>query len=214
MNRSVRATGLAWLVLACTASTAGPAPVVQPAQPPAGQRVAGQDTLVPAGFGTLKLDDITVSLRDGPLLIKVTPLAEGVIRLLATDTYDRLHSIAESKRADATNAAGGREPELFFVSFFSYQADVAFQPEDLQLSHQGRVLRAAAILPVTPGWGRQLLAQQDQQIAVYAFDEPIKYDLAIIVRYGFNDVDAWSRIIPKLENERARVRAKAGGSGG
>lgn len=53
-----------------------------------------QEALVPAGFGTLKQDQFTVSLRSGPLLLKVTPLDESVIRLSAPDTYQKLHSLA------------------------------------------------------------------------------------------------------------------------
>jgi len=45
--------------------------------------------------------------------------------------------------------AGVAAPQLFLVSFFSYEPDVSFQPEDLQLSYQGRLLRPLAIVPVT-----------------------------------------------------------------
>lgn len=175
---------------------------------------AAQDTserVPPAGFGTLKLDAATVSMRSGPLLIKVTPLDEGVIRLLAPDSYERLHNIAEPRRPQASAATGGSPAELFLVTFFSYEPDVDFQPEDLRAFHQGRLLLPATILPVTPTWGRQRLAQQDQQIAVYAFEGPIDYDQPIRIQYGLTSTDAWSRIIPVLELERTKVRAKAGG---
>jgi hypothetical protein len=62
------------------------------------------------------------------------------------------------------------------VSFFSYQPDTAFQPEDVQLLHQGQLLRPLAIFPITSGWGSQRLQQQDNQSALYAFESPIDYD--------------------------------------
>lgn len=193
---------LAALLLACAAAPATNEPAaVSP--PPV------QDPLLPAGFGTLRQDVITVSLRDGPLLIKVTPLDEGIIRLLAPDTYQRLHTLAENRRADAAGAAS--EPEMFLVSFFSYQPNTAFNPENLQLSYQGRLLQPVAIHPLTGGFGRPNLEQQDNQSGIYVFDGGIDYQQRFVVRYGAIDSNEWSSIVPKLEVERAKVRARAGG---
>ncbi|MBX6364329.1 MAG: hypothetical protein IRZ00_10715 [Gemmatimonadetes bacterium] len=166
---------------------------------------------VPPGYGTLKQDQITVALRSGPqLLIKVTPLDESVIRLAAPDTYNRLHALAESRRAAAERAAGSGA-KLFLVSFFSYQPDVPFQPEDLQLSQQGRLLRPAAVLALTPNLGRQRLGQQETQQAVYAFDPAVDLNQPLTVRYGMEQSDDWSTILPVLEAERAKVEARAKG---
>ncbi len=196
---------------ACVGLTIASAACLPSPQPLSAQVSNAQRNMVPAGKGTLKLDDITVSLRSGPLLIKVTPLDEGTIRLLAPDMYQRMHSLAESRRVDAESASPGRANEMFLVSFFSYQADVEFQPQDLQLAHQGRLQRAATMLEITSGFGRQRLNQQDTEQAIYVFADPINYGLPILVRYGTHETDAWSRIIPKLDAERARVRALGGG---
>jgi hypothetical protein len=200
----------AWLAIVAPLIACG-APQVPGAAMPVTAQEAGEDDLVPPGHGTLRIDDATMQLRSGPLLIKVTPLTEGVIRLLAPDSYQRLHGMAEPRRAAAAAATGGRPPELFLVTFFSYEANVDFQPEDLQASHQGRQLRPATIVPITPGWGRQRLEQQEQQIGVYVFEGPIDYEQPILVQYGLESTDAWARIIPTLELERTKVRAKAGG---
>jgi len=164
--------------------------------------------LIPAGHGTLKQDEFTVQLRSGPLLIKVTPLSEVVIRTAAPDTYERLHALAESRRKDAESRSGTMDPQLFLVSFFSYQADVSFQPEDLQLIHHGRPMRAA-ILPITPGWGTQQLKQQDLQSAIYAFSEPIDYDRPLVVQYGTTQSGAWDQIISRLQTERNKILSRA-----
>ena len=192
------------------ASTAnGPWPSSGPPKTPAeGAATAQQEEqLVPAGYGTLRQDEVTVQLRSGPLLIKATPLAEAVIRLLAPDTYDRLHALAESRRAEAAQGTID-SPEMFLVSFFSYEQDVTFTPEDLQLTHQGRLMRATRVLPVTSGFGRQRLAQQENQTAIYVFDERIDYQQPVVVRYELVESGGWAQIIPKLEVERARVRAR------
>ena len=202
-------------LVACLAIALGCAKA--PAQTPAPSRPATETSspeqqgkvLVPSGFGTLKQDEITVSMRTGPLLIKVTPLDEYVIRTAAPDTYNRLHALAESKRSDATARSGDTTPQLFLVSFFSYQPDVTFAPDDLQLVHQGRQMRAT-ILPMTPNWGTQRMQQQEQQTAIYVFTDDVDYDLPLTVQYGQQArSEAWTQIISKLEVERARILARA-----
>ena len=193
------------LMLGACASGAGAPPT--PALPVAVS--AAQEPLVPPGHGTLKQDEVTVSLRSGALLLKVTPLSETIIRLTAPDTYARLHGLAESRREAAAAETFGT-PELFLVSFFSYQPDVAFQPQDLQLVRQGRLLRPLTIVPVTNGWGRPMLQQQESQSAVYAFEGPIDYDQPFTVRYDLVETDGWSALIPKLREERNRVESRAG----
>ena len=182
--------------------------------PPAFARetAAAQDTLIPAGLGTLKQDEVTIALRSGPLLIKVTPLDEGIIRTLSPDTYQRLHALAASRGAEA-GAALAPSPALFMVSFFSYEPDVEYTAEDLQISHRGRLLNPVSVVRLTPGFGRQRLAQQETQVGIYAFDERVDYRLPIIVRYGAEESAAWNSIIPRLEVERAKIRARASGSG-
>jgi hypothetical protein len=176
----------------------------------AGTGVARATVEVPGGLGTLRQDEITVSLRSGALLVKVTPLAEEVIRLAAPDTYRRLHELVERRKAEVAERAGVAAPQLFLVSFFSYEPDVSFQPEDLQLSYQGRLLRPLAIVPVTPGWGKQRLQQQETQLALYAFSPELVLDQPFVVRYGFEQSDQWTRILPRLEVERTRVLSRAG----
>jgi hypothetical protein len=82
----------AYLLTACV-PPGGPAP--RPAGPsgaPSTERGPGDRTqaLVPAGFGSLRQEEITLTLTVGSVLVKVTPLAESVIRLTAPDTYQRL----------------------------------------------------------------------------------------------------------------------------
>jgi len=211
----VRATKLipaAALATLAACSTGGGAPAAaQDAPAPARQHQT--PGLVPPGFGTLKQDAFTVSLRSGALLVKVTPLVESVIRLAAPDTYTRLHALAASRREEAARRVPGGDPQLFLVSLFSYQPDVPFQPEDLQLTAQGRTLRPAAILPMTAGWGKQRLGQQETQAAVYVFDARIDYGQPLLVRNGMDQSGAWSDIIPVLDEERGKVQARAANGG-
>lgn len=191
---------VAMLAHAACSGAALPAPATAQdrTDPPAG--------LVPPGHGTLRQEEVTLSVQRDGLLVKVTPLAETVIRLLAPDTYDRLHSLAASRRAPLAP-----ERAQFLVSFFSYEPDTNFTPEDVQILHRGAILRPAQITPVTSGFGRQRLQQQETQSAIYGFDESFNYDLPIVVRYGLVESNDWLQIQQKLERERARVRALTGG---
>ena len=169
-----------------------------------------QAVSIPAGFGSLRQDEISLSLRVGDLLLRVTPLEESVIRLAAPDTYERLRATADSRREEARQAVYSGEPELVLVSFFSYSPDVAYSPEDVQLMHQGRTMRPIGILGLASGWGRGRLQQQEAQSAVYVFEGDIDYSLPLTVRYGSQESGNWSAVIPALERERARVRARSG----
>lgn len=169
---------------------------------------SARKSLVQPGFGTLKQDVFTVGIRSGPLLVKVTPLSEQIIRLAAPDTYERLHALAESRRADAVERSQSKDPELFLVSFFSYQPDVEFSPEDLQIDYNGKLLHAAAIIPLSPSWGRQRMGQQETLAAIYVFGEPMDYELPFVLKYGTAENRQWQSVIPKLQVERNKILSR------
>ena len=184
---------------------ASPAP-----QGPLASRGEAQE-LVPPGYGTLLQDEITLRIQDEDLLIKVTPLAERVIRLTAPDTYARLHGLAAGHGPRASR--GDLSQALFLVSFFSYQPDVRYEPEDLLLVNRGLRYRPRGIAPVTPSWGTQRLGQQETQMAIYAFDGPLELDRDLVVEYQSTRNGVWrDRIVPLLRAEEAKARARAGKS--
>lgn len=172
------------------------------------------DSLVPTGFGTLRQDEITLQLRSGDLLIKVTPLEEWLIRLTAPDTYDRLSALKLTQGRLLEQKVMVAEPLLVLVQLFSNEPNVTYQPEDILLVNQGLKYRPLAIQPITPGWGTQRLSQQQTQLALYAFEPQI--DLAVDLAVEYRDVAAggWERLVPMLQAEEAKVRARAGGKGG
>lgn len=158
---------------------------------------------VPSGTaGTLRQDDVTLTLRLHPLQVKVTPLDEEVVRLLAPDTRDRLRTLARTHRDGPERARG---PTLFLVSFFSSEAGAEFREGELTLVVAGIRERPVAIRPVTPGWGNQRLSAMETQMAVYAFSAPVDFDQPWSVDYDGVVNDEWGRVIPLLQRERARV---------
>ncbi len=193
---------LCWMSACVVAACATPAAAAQDAE---------EEDLVPAGYGTLLQDEVSLSLRSEDLLIKATPLAEEVTRLTAPDTYARLSGLAAAHREALEFQTRSTDPVLFLVSIFSYQPNVTYQPEDINLVNQGIRERPLAIQAITPGWGLQRLDQQQMQMAVYAFSPFINLDLDLAIEYRDARNAGWQRILTVLEAERAKVRARAGG---
>lgn len=188
------------------------------AAPPAEENltpdVASDDEeLPPPGYGTLRQDDFTVALAKGALQIKVTPLSEGVIRLAAPDTYQRLHGMVASRaeRIRQTAEMNGirGQPEVFLVSFFTRDKQVTFEPTALQLLSQGILFFPQGILPLTPEWGRQQILQEQTQSALYLFDPAIDLNVAFELEYQGSRSLAWASIIRVLQAERGRVVSRA-----
>jgi hypothetical protein len=199
----------------CLALACAPVPAADtaPAPPALDDRSAALDEehLVPAGFGSLRQDDFSVELSDASVHLKVTPLTEAVIRLAAPDTYERLHALSRSRNDEVEGLReDGDAVELFLVSFFSRDTNVEYRPEELQITHRGRTVRPAGIIPLTSGWGRHLLQPQQTQSAIYVFAPAFDYALPITVRYGLKQSDEWHRsVLPRLDDERTRVLSRA-----
>ena len=177
----------------------------------AGSPAAATDSfemLPPPGYGTLRQDEVSLSLTSGSLRILVTPLEESVTRVTAPDTYRRLSSISNAHR----NAPGiGESAMLFLVSFFSEEPDERFVPEEVQLVSRGIRLRPTAIIAITPSWGERRLRQRVTEMAVYAFSDNVDLESDLVVAYGLEQTGAWSVILRSVQAERARARARAGG---
>lgn len=172
-----------------------------------GPTPAGADPVVPPrGHGTLLQTEVSMALASRDLEIMVTPLDESVIRVTAPDTEERLRGIANANRPSLPDGAS-----LFLVSFFTAQADVAFVPEEIQLIARGLRVLPAGIAPVTPGWGQRRVLQRQTELAVYAFPSGLDLESELVLVYGFDQTSGWSGILPRIQAERARARARASG---
>lgn len=202
-------TLLVGTTLALSACTAVPPPG---SDGPVGSTLReGSDMLLPAGFGTLIQDEITLTLFAGELRIKVTPLDESIIRLAAPDTYKRLSDLAAGSRRQVLGRAGSEDIDLFLVSFFTRSPTLLFEPNDLQLLNRGIRFRRMGWHPISPGFGTQRLAQEVPQIAVYGFAPEIDLEIDLVVEYQGVRNAGWSAIMSRIREERGRVRARAGG---
>ena len=174
-------------------------------------RLAGQDS-VPPNYGTLRRDDITVRFSNETLEIQVLPLEEQVIRLLAPDTYRSLSQLMSSRAADIVDAArrGGPEhPTLVMVTFLGVVPQARFNPEELNITSRGRLFRPIGIVPLSPTWSSFQLNARQQAAAIYLFEPGISVREQLTVTYEGLSSDAWSHSLRLLDQERARVRARA-----
>ena len=167
---------------------------------------------VPAGFGTLRRDEIYVRFGTPALEIQILPLEEQVIRLLAPDTYRSLNQLVASRAqeiADAADRAGTVNPVLVMVTFVALVNDARFNPEDLNITSRGRIFRPVGIVPLSPTWSSYQLEARQQAVAIYLYDDGIGLREQMTITYQGLSSDAWTRSVRLLDQERARVRARA-----
>lgn len=201
---------LTWAVLLLTAGGCTPgATSLPPRELPAPPSPDAAEAGIPEGRGTLRQDDITLSLRVDGVQIRVTPLEASITRLTAPDTWERLSGLDRMYRTPLATRAGS-PVTLFLVSFFSEQPGESFRPRDLSLVESGVARRAAAIQPITPGWDRERLEQRVAQTAIYAFPVELDFDQPFRVEYGMGTEAGWESILPVVQRERSRIRSRGG----
>src|SRR5436309_10878254 len=174
-------------------------------------RLVCQDT-IPAGYGTLRSNDIVIRFTTGTIEIQVLPLDEQVIRLLAPDTYRSLTQLESSRAADiaeATRRGGTEHPTLVMVTFLGVVPQARFNPEELTITSRGRLFRPIGIVPLSPAWSSFQLDARQQAAALYLFEPGISFAEQLTVSYQGLSSDAWSRSVRLFEQERARVKARA-----
>lgn len=210
-----RAFGLMILLSACggagTASLPAPSPALPPTRVTVDSSVA---TMVPAGYGTLKQDDISIKLQGPGVLISVMPLDESVLRVLAPDSYRALHAIVESRRqqiAQRANLRGVRDPRVWLATFTGLEPDARFIPTDVTVTSGGREYRPLDLLPLTSGFGQQRLQPREVQRGLLLFEEGLDVSQPITVSVGSERNSDWESILRTIDLERAAVRARTGG---
>ena len=173
-------------------------------------RLTAQDTL-PGGYGSLRRDDIAVRLASDQLELSIPGYTvirdEQVIRLLAPDTYRSLTDLVRTRQAAIDSLAA--RPTLVLVTFYGLVPQARFSPEDLNLTSRGVLLRPIGIVPLSPRWNSYLLEAREQAVAIYLFDEGLSFREDLTVSYQGLSTGSWSRSVRLLDQERARVRARA-----
>jgi hypothetical protein len=203
---------------ACGAAPAatGGAPKQAPAPESGRGADSGADDLVPAGYGSLRQDDISVKVRLPTVLVRAIPLDESVIRLLSPDSYKALRDLRDGggRREQIQRAAsrvGVQDPSLWYVSYFGLQPGAQYVSGDMNIVSGGRDFRPLDVLPLTAGFGSQRVGQREVQSAIYIFDHGIDTNHTLTVTVQSVPTTSWAQVIPLIERERALVRSRARG---
>ena len=211
-----RASAVAVLCAAigCAAPAASPGGAPVPAvSAPVHAAPDTSTTLIPAGYGTLRQDDIALVLQPDGVRVTAIPLDEPVIRTLATDSYRALEARLDSKRAQIAERGamhGVRAPRVWYVVFNGLTPDARFVPTDVTVTSGGRDFRPFDVIPLTAGFGEQRLQPRETQSGLLLFDEAVDVTQPITVTMGADRNSDWENTLHRLDAERAAIRARAG----
>ena len=200
-------TAMFLLALGCGGSAAPQQPA-----PGQGRGQTAAPTDIPAGYGTLRRDDIVVRLATGTVEVQLLPLGEGVIRLLRPDTYQALTNLIDSRRNDiaaAARRAGVPEPTLVMVTFFGLVPQARFTPDDVTITSRGRLFRPVGVVPMSPAWSSYQLGAREQAGALYLFEGGIPFREQLRMSYQSFSSDSWTRSAALLDQERGAVLVRA-----
>ena len=212
MRLSVCFVTIPLVLSACSPPSAGTSQAPVP--------VAEDSTLksgIPAGFGSLRQDDIAIRLEPQGLIVRILPLDESIIRLLTPDSYRALRDLEESNRRTIDAVArrsGNRAPDVWYVSFYGLEENARFSPMDLTITSGGQDFRPIDVIPLSTGFGEQRLHQRETQSAVYLFPGDIDVDHPLTVSFQGERSAIWEQLLQRIERERALVRARSTGTSG
>lgn len=211
MSRAAGLVAICALAAACAPPSAGSATATAPVVDDGAGRA-----WIPAGFGSLRQDDIAIRLEPQGLIVRAIPLDESVIRLLTPDSYRALRDLQESNRRTIESIArrsGGRTPDLWYVSFYGLEENARFSPMELVITSGGQDFRPVDVIPLSTGFGEQRLRQRETQSAVYVYPGDIDVDHPLKVTFQGQQSVVWEQLLQRIERERALVRARASRSG-
>ncbi len=174
---------------------------------------AQRSGLIPAGFGSLRKDDIALVVQSLGLTVKAIPLDENVIRTLAPDSYRPLHALREtkSKELEAIRSRTGLPSvQAWYVLYANLeQGEARYDQADFLVRSAGRDFRPLRVLPINPRFGDGRLVQRATADAIYVFDPAIDLDQPITVTIGTQQSTAWSDVLLRIERERSLVWSRA-----
>ncbi|HLA89358.1 MAG TPA: hypothetical protein VJL28_02870 [Gemmatimonadaceae bacterium] len=219
--RAVRALGAAAALGACLVPLAASRSVRAQAGRTGVRDSAGADSaaraqragLIPAGYGSLRQDDIALTVQILGLTVKAFPLEESVIRTLAPDSYRTLRAMREDKAKaleETRVRLGLPSVQAWYVAFSNLeQGEARYDPSDLLIRSVGRDFRPLRWLPLRAGFGDGRLLQRAMQNAVYAFDPAIDLNQPLVVTIGTQQSAAWGEVLQRIERERSLVWSRA-----
>jgi hypothetical protein len=173
--------------------------------------LGAQEEPPPAGMGSLRQENLAVRLDARNIQIRVLPLNEFILRLLAPDSYRGHHALRAARDEEILQTAqayGVAQPVVFLVTVYATAEQAPFNPDQLTITSRGRYFRPIGILPLSPQWDQHRVAQGETASAIYLFEDGVALLEPLIMEYDGIRTDQWSRALPFIEQERARIAAR------
>lgn len=205
------AIGLCVAAMPAVIAACAPPSTTTDAAAPVARDSAGLD-LVPPGYGTLRQDEIAIRLQPPGLIVRAIPLDESLIRLLTPDSYRALRDAqmtTATALANISRRLGGKPLRPWLVSFYGVEPEARFIPLDFTILSAGRDFRPIEVIPLSAGFGEERLRQRETQSAIYVFDADVDVSQPLTVSFMTERNDLWEQLLPRIERERALVRARA-----
>lgn len=177
--------------------------------------IVGQSaTQVPAGFGTLRQDDIAIRLAlPGGLQVRATPLNESFSRLLSPDAARALDELVASKQVELDRVKQRvRMPSysIWVLDFFAQeQGETRFSPLEIVIRNVGRDFRPIEVIALSPGFGEYRLRQRDTKSALFVFDGEVDENQPLSIIMETTESSGWQAVLQRVERERALIRSRA-----
>ncbi len=188
------------LTLALSAATEGQAQ----------EAIAGGE-LPPVGYGSLRQDNVSMRLTLSDVELRLLPLDERLLRLMAPDAYQSLRGLVDAHRAEidsATRIAGVTNPGLLLVSFFGLRSGTQFDPSNVSLVYRNQLNRPLAIISHTANFSSRQLDARASATGLLVFDEPLPVYERFELQYGTAKASWNDDILRRIERERSRVQSR------
>lgn len=207
-------SGLTALLASIACMSGGPPSEMVTSTTPSAVSRDSSRFLVPAGYGSLKQEDIAIRVGRGGLQVQAIPLDETIIRVLSPDSYRALREQYQSRKASLDSIArrtGRGGLSVWLMRFHAIdQGETPFSPMEFVITSVGRDFRPIDVLPITPGFGQQRLRQREVQAALFAFDPQVDVNQPLTVQYESTRNSEWGVVLARIERERVLVRSRAG----
>ncbi|HVE79486.1 MAG TPA: hypothetical protein VNA89_11515 [Gemmatimonadaceae bacterium] len=167
---------------------------------------------VPAGYGTLRQEEVSLRVQIPGVQVRAIPLDESVIRVLSPDSYRALREIVATRRDEIERAARRRnlsERNLWLFSYFGVQPQARFSPREVRLTSAGLDFRPLELFPVTGGFGEQRLGARETQSAIYLFEDRLDLQQPLTLEVEGVRTSAWADVMRAVERERVLIRTRA-----
>jgi hypothetical protein len=209
VKRTIVLVALCALVEGCGSSGASSDVGPAPSRRDADTSGAG---LIPAGYGSLRQEEISVRIQLPSLLVRAIPLDESIIRVLSPDSYSALHELVRGRSTEIATLAGRhgvRTPSLWYISFYGLEHEARFDPQGVVITGGGRDYRALEIVPLTGNFSSPRIRQRETHSAIYLFDDGLDANQPVVVAIDTVRNATWGTTLRAIERERALVRSRA-----